>query len=311
LKSTNKNNGKSITGVFLNRSIAFMYNLEKFLEDPAEENLHQARVSGRKLESLFEAFGQMSGSNYLGYYKQITGIVKLLSTSREADVCILFTREYYRQIKSDNIIIRNFLNHLIRNSKLQRKRIFRNNEIENFLSVRDSFEKLIRLDLFSGDTNITLDDARNFTRLIIPKLYDRVFEKKDIVVNNPSDTKRLHKMRLKAKPLRYLVEFANEVFDCNLTDVHYQIKEFVEQAGLIHDIDMLTEKIEKFSEVLAGLKNKEKIISKDKSLRVFIKYLRARRKAEFESFRNMVFKMESFNVKEKLLLELRSGKRSA
>jgi hypothetical protein len=90
--------------------------------------------------------------------------------------------------------------------------------------------------------------------------------------------------------------------------LHYQIKEFVEQAGLIHDIDMLTERIEKFSEVLARLKNKDRIITKDKSLKVFIKYLNSRRKEEFEFFRNMIFKMESFNVKEKLLLELKSGK---
>jgi CHAD domain-containing protein len=308
LNTLKKNNDKSISEVFLNRSLSFIFNLEKFTDDPADENLHQARVSGRKLESLFEAFGQMSKSNYQAYYKQIINIIKLLSTSREADVCITLTTEYYKQIKSDNIIIRNFLNHLVRNSKLQRKKIFRNNEIENFLSVKESFEKLIRLDLFSRDTNITLEDARYYTWMIIPKLYDRVFMYKDTVVNNPSDKKKLHKMRLKAKPLRYLVEFANEVFDCNLTDLHYQIKEFVEQAGLIHDIDMLTERIEKFSEVLARLKNKNRIITKDKSLKVFIKYLNSRRREEFESFRNMVFKMESFNVKEKLLLELKSGK---
>jgi CHAD domain-containing protein len=308
LNTIKKNKNKSISEVFLNRSLAFIYNLEKFTDDPAEENLHQARVSGRKLESLFEAFGQMSNSNYQGYYKQIINIIKLLSTSREADVCITLTKEYFKQIKSENIIIRNFLNHLIRNSKLQRKKIYRNNEIENFLNVKDSFEKLIRLDLFSSETNITLDDARNYTWLIIPKLYDKVFKYKDIVANNPSDKKKLHKMRLKAKPLKYLVEFANEIFDCNLTDLHYQIKEFVEQAGLIHDIDMLTERIEKFSEVLARLKNKDRIITKDKSLKVFIKYLNSRRKEEFEFFRNMIFKMESFNVKEKLLLELKSGK---
>jgi CHAD domain-containing protein len=153
-----------------------------------------------------------------------------------------------------------------------------------------------------------MDDARNYTRLIIPKLYDKVFNYKDIVISNHLDKRILHKMRLKAKPLRYLVEFANEAFDCNLTDLHYQIKEFVEQAGLIHDIDMLIERIEKFSEVLNRLKNKEKIITKDKSLKVFIRYLTDRRKEEYEAFRIMIFKMESYNVKEKLLLELKSGK---
>jgi CHAD domain-containing protein len=310
LNTIKKNVTKSISEVFLNRSLAFIYNLEKFTDDPVEEYLHESRVSGRKLESLFDAFGQMSNSNYQIYYGQVINIIKLLSTSREADVCISFTKEYYKQIKSENIIIRNFLNHLIRNSKLQRKKIFKNNEIKNFLSVKDSFEKLIRYDLFSGDKNITLDDSRKYTWLIIPKLYDKVFEYKDVVADNPSNKKMLHKMRLKAKPLRYLVEFANEVFDCNLADLHYQIKEFVEQAGLIHDIDMLIERIEKFSEVLVRLKNKDRIIAKDKSLKVFIKYLNSRRKEEFESFRNMIFKMETFNVKEKLLQELKSGKSS-
>lgn len=193
----------------------------------------------------------------------------------------------------------------MRNSKQLRDKIFKKREIEYFLNVKDSFEKFVRFDLFPGDTYITMEDARNYLWLIIPKLYDRVFDLKDIVINNPSYKKKLHKMRLKAKPLRYLVEFANEAFDCDLADLQYQIKEFVEQGGLIHDIDMLIERIEKFADVLENLKNKEKIISKDKSLKVFLKYLKARRNEEYESFRNMIFKMETFKIKEKLLKELK------
>ncbi len=305
MKTINKNNSKSISEVFLNRSLAFIYNLEKFVDEPIEENLHQSRVSGRKLESLFEAFGQMSNSDYNVYYTQIKNIIKLLSASREADVCILLTREYYREIKKENILIRNFLSHLMRNSKQLREKIFKKKEIEYFLNVKDSFEKYVRLDLFSGDTCITMEDARYYLWLMIPKLYDRVFDFKDVVISNPSDKKKLHKMRLKAKPLRYLLEFANEAFDCHLADLHYQIKEFVEQGGLIHDIDMLIERIEKFAVFLENLKNKEKIISKDKSLKVFVKYLKARRNVEYESFRNMIFKMETLKIKEKLLHELK------
>ena len=111
-------------------------------------------------------------------------------------------------------------------------------------------------------------------------------------------------MRLKAKPLRYLIEFANEVFDCNLSDLFMQIKEFVEQAGLIHDIDMLLERIEKFSELLNNLKSNEEIVKKDKSLKVFIRYLNNRRKEEYASFCEMIFKMETENIKEKLLTKL-------
>jgi CHAD domain-containing protein len=305
LKIINKNNSKSISEVFLNRSLEFIYNLEKFVDEPIEDNLHQSRVSWRKLESLFEAFGQMSNSDYNVYYTQIKNIIKLLSASREADVCIIFSKEYYKEINKENILIRNFLNHLMRNSKQLREKIFKKKEIEYFLNVKDSFEKFVRFDLFSGDTYITMEDARYYLWLMIPKLYDRVFDFKDIVISNPSDKRKLHKMRLNAKPLRYLLEFANETFDCNLADLHYQIKEFVEQGGLIHDIDMLIERIEKFALVLENLKNKEKIITKDKSLKVFLKYLKARRNVEYESFRNMIFKMETFKIKEKLLHELK------
>jgi len=275
------------------------------VDDPVEENIHQSRVSGRKLESLFEAFGKMSKSDYKMYYGQIVNIIKLLSSSRETDVCIIFTKEYYRQIKAENIVILNFLNHLIRNSKLQRKKIFKNNEIENFLNSKEVFEKFIRLDLFSDDMSVSLDDARNFVRLLIPRLFDKVFDYKEFVLDNPSDKKKLHKMRLKAKPLRYLVEFANEVFDCNLNNLQFQIKEFVEQAGLIHDIDMLMEKVDKFSLLLTNLKKKDKVIFKDKSLKVFKAYLESRRKEEYELFRIMIYKMETFSVKEKVITALK------
>lgn len=304
MEKSQKKNNKPISDVFLNRSLAFIYNLERFTEDPVEENLHQSRVAGRKLESLFESFGHLSNSDYKTYNKQINNIIKLLSASREADVCISMTNEYLKQIKVKNIIYSNFLNHLIRNSKLQRKRIFKNNDINNFLEDKVSFEKFIRLDMFLGDTYLSFDDAKNYSRLIIPKLYDKVLNYKDAVVHNPADKKKLHKMRLKAKPLRYLVEFANEVFDCNLTDLCKQIKEFVEQAGLIHDIDMLLERIHKFSELLNNLKSKEEIVKNDKSLKVFIRYLNNKRQEEYASFCEMIFIMESENIKEKLLLKL-------
>ncbi|MCX6157012.1 MAG: CHAD domain-containing protein [Ignavibacteriae bacterium] len=294
----------SISEVFLNRSLAFIFNLEKFEDDPIEENIHQSRVSGRKLESLFEAFGHLSNGGYKVFYKEIVNIIKLLSASREADVCISLTKEYCRQIKVENLIVSNFLNHLVRNSKLQRKRIFKNNEIEDFLNSKDSFEKFIRLDMFVGSEFVSLDAARDYTGLIIPKLYDKVFQYSDAVVNNPSDKKKLHRMRLKAKPLRYLVEFANEVYECNLDDLQFQVKEFVEQAGLIHDIDMLIERVNKFSKLLSNLKNKDRVISKDKSLSVFVKYLNTRRRVEYETFRSRIFKMEDVNIKQKLLKEL-------
>lgn len=281
-----------------------MYNLEKFVDDHSEENLHQARVSGRKLESLFEAFGNLSESEYNSYYKQVTDIIKLLSVSREADVCISMTNEYLKQIKVGSILNQNFLNHLIRNSKLNRKRIFKNTKIADFLSGREVFDKFLRVDMFKDNAFLTIKDARNHSLVIIPKLYDKVFEYEDVVINKPAEKKVLHKMRLKAKPLRYLVEFANETFDCNLTDIHFQIKEFVEQAGLIHDIDMLIVRVDKYSSLLNNLKGKDKILSKDKTLKVFVRYLNAKRKEEYEAFRNMIFKMESNKLKEKLLMEL-------
>jgi len=298
------NNNKPISDVFLNRSLVFICNLEKFEDDPVEENIHQSRVSGRRLESLFEAFGHLSNAEYKVYYRQIVSIIKLLSASREADVCISLTKDYYQQIKVENLIVNNFLNHLVRNSKLQRKKIFKNNEIECFINAKESFEKFIGHEMFDGDEFISLEIARNYAVRIIPELYDKVFEYSDIVVNNPDEKKKLHRMRLKAKPLRYLVEFANEVYECNLDDLQFQVKEFVEQAGLIHDIDMLIERVNKFSKLLSNLKNKDRVISKDKSLSVFVKYLNTRRRVEYETFRSRIFKMEDVNIKQKLLKEL-------
>lgn len=304
MKDTNNNNSKPLSDVFLNRSFAFLHNLENYLEDPIEENIHQSRVSGRKLESLFEAFGHLSDKDYKIHFKQIVDIIKLFSASRETDVCITLTKEYYKQIKVENLIVSNFLNHLIRNSKLQRKKIMKINAIEAFINVKESFEKFIRYDLFEGAEFVSLETARNYTILIVPKLYNKVFAYSEVVLNNPSEKKKLHKMRLKAKPLRYLLEFANEVFDCKLDDLQNQIKEFVEQAGLIHDIDMLIERVNRFSELLSNLKHKGRLISKGKSLNVFIKYLNSRRKEEYDIFCDMILRIESGNTKQKLIKKL-------
>ena len=300
----NYNNSNLLSEVFINKNLLFIKNLENFIKEPTVENIHQSRVAGRRLESVFGAFGKLSNTDYTSHFSKIAHIIKLLSNSREADVCISMTRDYCKQIKEDDPVLISFLNHLIRNSKYQRKMVQKNSIILDFIKDKDAFIESIMYDLTKRSESITLINAKQYFRTVIPELYDTIFRYSEAVKNNPSDKKRLHKMRLKAKPLRYIVEFANEVFNVNLDAVQKQIKEFVEQAGLIHDIDMLIERIDNFTEILKKMKYKDNLLYRNKSLNVFRKFLNSKRKEEYRLFCELILKLESGNTKQLLMKQL-------
>ena len=300
----NYNNSNLLSEVFINKNLLFIKNLENFIKEPTVENIHQSRVAGRRLESVFGFFGKLSNTDYTSHFSKIAHIIKLLSNSRETDVCISMTKDYCKQIKEDDPVLTSFLNHLIRNSKYQRKRVQKNSIILDFVKDKDSFIEFLMSDMFASGKEITLHNAKEYFWSAIPELYNITFGYSEAVLNNPSDKKKLHKMRLKAKPLRYIVEFANEVFNVKLDAVQKQIKNFVEQAGLIHDIDMLIVRIDNFTEILKKMKYKDNLLYRNKSLKVFRKYLNSKRKEEYRLFCEIILKLDTGNTKQLLLKQL-------
>lgn len=222
-------------------------NVEKLLEKPSEENLHDLRVESRKLESLFLNLGSLSCSEeYIGYLKKIKKFIKLFSPSRETDVCIEITEEYISNRISENKLLLSFSDSLKESSVKLRKKIFTSRKLVDFLLSKSALENFVRSRMFNSVPEITIEEFCKYLGKSLTKLYDDMIFYKDTVVADKENIKELHKMRLKAKPLRYTLDLINEIIGLELTENGKGIKDIVNLAGKIHDYDVLLQKAEEF-----------------------------------------------------------------
>ena len=210
----NNNYIKQLNDIFLKSTLSVINNVENYIEEPEEEALHQVRVSARKLENLFETFGKLSDhKDYNTYLRLIKDIIKLFSSKREIDVCLIMTLDYFRIVKTENLLFKNFFGHLQKQTHKLGNDIFKSKKLKNFIQNKESLEKFVRMDLLSGLINITKSDTKEYLMNTIPALYKKFMMYKDEVIINPANKKALHKMRLKAKPLRYTIDLAIEIFE--------------------------------------------------------------------------------------------------
>lgn len=294
---TNNYFNKRLNDIFLNSTLLLYNNLEKYVEEPDEEALHQVRVSARKLENLFESFGKLSPhEDYYHYLKVVKGIIKLFSPKREIDVCMIMTLDYFRIVKTESLLLEGFFTYLLNLKQKLGNNIFISKKLKRFINNKESFEKFIRLDLFSGLKNLTKSDAKEYLISLIPSLHLKFMMYKDEVVSYPENIKALHKMRLKAKPLRYTLDFAIDIFEIKQTLRDNKIKDFVNLAGYIHDIDELLERVNLYKQTVRSIQRKDKSIVKDGSLKLFERYFLKQRKDTYKSLKKLLL-----NLNQKIL----------
>lgn len=236
-----------LSEAFLKRTLKVIRNVEKLLEKPSEENLHDLRVESRKLESLFLNLGSLSSNNeYTEYLEKIKKFIKLFGPSRETDVSIEITDGYISYKKSDNKLLLSFSDGLKNSSVKLRKKIFTSRKLVDFLLSKSELEDFVRNKMFPLECGISIDEFCKYLGKSLLKLYDDMILYKDTVVADNKNKRELHKMRLKAKPLRYTLDLVNEIIGLELTEKGKGVKDIVNLAGKIHDYDVLLEKAEEF-----------------------------------------------------------------
>lgn len=281
-----------VKDIFLKRTLNVIRNVDKFLKKPDENYLHDIRTESRKLESLFITLGELSGSKeYKVYLRKLKQFIRLFSPSRETDVCIQITEEYLT-INVDNTMILKFLDNLKTLSVEQRRRIFVNKKLVDFLLSKSSLEDFIRNKMFESVGEISHEKISRFLGIQVCFLYDKMMIYKNDVLTGPENKNQLHKMRLRAKPLRYTLDFLNESLDLKLSDVGIKIKTLVALAGEIHDYDMLIEKVEEFKNIAKQyqVQSSEEI---DSYLDVFIQHLNNKRNQDYLNFKALVTEIDS------------------
>ncbi|MFA7359623.1 MAG: CHAD domain-containing protein [Candidatus Kapaibacterium sp.] len=291
-----------VQDIFLKRTLNVIRNVDKFLKKPEENYLHEIRTESRKLESLFMTLGELSGSKeYKEYLRKLKQLIRLFSPSRETDVCIQITEEYLK-FKTDNSLVIKFLDNLKTLSVEQRRRIFVNKKLVDFLLSKATLEDFIRNKMFSSAGEITPEKVSKYLGVQVCFLYDKMMIYKDDVLSGPENMKQLHKMRLRAKPLRYTLDFLNEVLGLRLSDVGNKIKTMVALAGEIHDYDMVIDKAEKFESLARQYQNDDTDKDSDSSVSVFINHLKNKRFQDYTKFKSLVLEIDSEKDKQGFII---------
>ncbi len=104
--------------------------------------------------------------------------------------------------------------------------------------------------------------------------------------------RKLHKMRIKSKPLRYMLETSVEFLNLKVEKYHKLVKAFVEKAGTVHDYDVLISILSVYRKEFSKKNSKVMLLGSGNSLGIFSSYLTRMRKSEFEHLKEM---LDDFN----------------
>lgn len=287
--------------LFKARTDKMFFYYDQLFENKDIEILHNARVSSRRLLAIFKVFRPMfPQKKFIKIYEPLYNFKNILGPVRENDVLLKMIGEYISGfIQQDVKAVMLFFAKLKNDNITARAKLFKDKELIAFKEHKEKlfsfYEKYLfkqkkNVDLF--DTNLNLKDN---AILILPVLFSKVKKFQDKVHNHPRNKTYLHRMRIKAKPLRYTMELYLKAFGDDFKKCYEGIKLFVEKTGDIHDYDVISDHVVNYLKELKIYNDtqkgkKEKISTK--SLREYLKFLKNKRTASFNEVCNLLDKWE-------------------
>lgn len=273
------------------------------------EILHSARVSSRRLLALFKVFRPVfPQKRYLKNYEPVYNYKNILGPIRENDVLLKMIGEYisgYAQQDAKALML--FFAKLKNDNINARVKLFKNKELIDFKEQKEKLIKFYEKHLFKPGKNISLIDInlsfKENALLVLPSLFDNVKKFQEQVNNHPRNKLLLHRMRIKAKPLRYTMELYLKAFSDEFRQCYEEIKSFVEKTGDIHDADVISEYVASYLKELRIYNDtqkgkKEKISTK--SLREYLQILKDKRNNAFKDVSAILTKWEQEDFKIRL-----------
>ncbi len=285
------------------------FHYEQLFENNDIEILHNTRVSSRRLIALFKVFRPMfPEKKYQKIYQPLYDFKNLLGPVRENDVLLKMIGEYISGfVQQDVKAVLLFFAKLKNDNISARTKLYKNTELKNFKNHREKLLKFFDRYLINPKKKIEILDINlNFKQnapLIFSFLFEKVKRYIDKVYYHPRNKNELHRMRIKAKPLRYTMELYLSAFGEDFRKCYDEVKLFVEKTGDIHDIDVITDYVTSYLKELkifndTQKRKKEKI--SNKSLREYLVFLKTKRNKIFDEVCELIGKWDSENFTERL-----------
>lgn len=295
--------------LFKSRTEELFTHYEQLFGNNDIEILHNTRVSSRRLIAIFKVFRTMfPEKKYLKIYLPLYNFKNLLGPVREIDVLLKMIGEYISgYIQQDVKAIMLFFAKLKNDNITARGKLYKGKELKEFRNHKDKLFKFYDKHLVKVKKQIEILDInlsfKENAMLILPNSYEKVRKYSDKVKNHPRNKNELHRMRIKAKPLRYTMELYLKAYGEEFRKCYEEIKLFVEKTGDIHDIDVISEYVVNYLKELRIYNNtqkgkKEKISVK--SLNEYLNFLKGKRKVIFKEVCELLNKWEAEDFKLKL-----------
>jgi len=186
-------------------SLCILHHKRRILDHNDSEDLHQFRVSIRKSRAFLNEFDYLFPENEYNYfYENLSDFATQTNHKRDLDVI----KERLKEVDRDHDIIQKDIEAQQQQEREMIEEMLKSKHFENFFHL---YQNALRKEtlLTSYNTDRMIEQS---ARKVIRKLHKNIIKKIDALENN-YDEKKLHKIRISFKKLRYLLEEFQLVFD--------------------------------------------------------------------------------------------------
>ncbi len=274
------------------------------IKNPDSELIHDTRVYGRRFQAVFEIYSPLLHSEndnktILKIRKislALKKIIELLGVVRDSEVTFQIISKLISKCDEPGSTSLMMLASNLRAEKVSGTDwLKKSRKLKNFIIYREYIDSLLEEKL-EEDILPYLKETKfreNYQYMINLK-YNEMIVRKDKVVGHPENIKDVHKMRIDAKLLRYLLEISPESFPKNFNSALNQIKSFTESVGELHDLDVAAKVTTNY------LKNLDYHHSSG-SLIKLLRELDEKRKELFLKIQAKIIKWDSIQLSKKII----------
>jgi CHAD domain-containing protein len=247
--------------------------------------VHDMRVSCRRLQAVFKAFnGYFQKKKVKKFRRVLRALISALGAVREYDVLVGHIRS---AVQPTTVLQRTALSLLVSRYSLLRFQAHR-----KLLPALQSFGDANGVPAFRTGLrkifNSKADAEVSFASLLrqtVPEKFAAFFSASGMVANHPRRRDALHRLRIKGKPLRYVMELSEPCFSPAYRQCYKEIKSMIELLGDIHDNDVTLATLQSYLQEIRYVNAPECTVDSIRIqtgfLRNAITSLRAKRAAQF------------------------------
>ncbi len=257
------------------------------------EYVHKMRVTSRRIRAAMPIFKEcFPKKRYKKWLKEIKKVTQFLGNARDLDVQIEVIKNYSKQLQP--IEPKSGMENLLERHIDQR--IYLQSSVINGLQELETSEVLQQITNYCQQ--IIKESTSTFFNLFVvrEKAFWQISSKLDEFlameefVHKENEILKHHKMRIRAKWLRYTMETFAPLYPEELSEEIEMIKDFQDTLGEMHDCDVWIESIPKFikeiqSEVSAFAENEQAIAENNQDLLKFLEHIKEKRKDQYAKFR--------------------------